>query len=1832
MNPQQLSPYKPWFWLAPLLICLGLIFNVSNVLADTDSDADGIEDASDCNPTDPRIAFAQKYYFDLDGDLSGDSNNPATICSISPFPGTVLWNGDPDDHDPTHRAPVQAKGSRRLSVNFEDSAADGSWRPDLAKEIGADSTTLHLLWNQIETAPGQYNGPQAALLDVVVSAYAKQGFSINLTISPISQLYLTVPPDLAAGLQSGALSLESPEVIARFNAFLDFVHGKLSTLPIPVLQIGHEVDRYLEVNPDINFWRHYAIFFSAAQSHARQLWGSDLSVGITATSNGIVTKPAKLLMASLNQLSDHISVTFSPHSSTFEAIDPESVRLQVQTLIEAAYPKPLMFQSVTAPSGVKAHSSTTLQAQFFEAFFSVWDEYAGFVPFASFARLYDWPEFRAANEALSPQVAAGNALATATSFLKSLGFRDQATGNSKAAYDRIRMLAMERGWQESLTNTNRTTLVGFTPALYDRIGVSIDDTVLNNVMKQIGNAGDMALLQFDNGVPWTEAYTDQGAGPLPYSANLRDTWEKYRAAQPPGTRLAIALNPIGVPRSQLAPYWGIGEDFYLNDKYEPVGTGVIRDFENRLLPPQWRNRKLDDPAVKIAFTNYAKRAIQFFSPDYLIIGIEANLALDPDPAAYSRFVALQRYVYEALKADPATAHIPVIVSFTAEHFMLDELGTHYLLDGIANPEGLRQQHLDAMAASVPYLDMVGFSVYPLKTRFGTFRTPASMFDHLMKAIRSVTSKPVAITETGFPANGFTVKNQIFQGSPEKQEQYYKLVFDEAEKYKFEFVVSYTPFDMTPFMDRLRAGAAQKPPTVSPDLVEFFKYFEFMGLFQLNAPPRPAGNLVSNFVTLPLVIAENKIPTIQIQSPSGKLTSSIGVNADGKLFYAVDLNGRQVIYPSPLGQIVDGSNLGEKVTNIALSNPVEMDETYETRGVHKTARNHYIGATLSVRRTPVADRTVNIEFRVYDDGVAYRYIVPGQGLRSINGEISAWVLPDSSKVWHQVNTENYEANYRGTTLGLFNDDIGGPVTAEIPSGGYLLITEAALKHYSGLTYHANLASRMLQGTFLDNNSWSLSGGSPSPWRVVLATETLDELVNSDMVANLNDPPETDMFPDGANTEWIKPGRAVWSWWSNNASGFSFDIQHQYVDFAHQLRTEYQVIDAGWETGFPSNGQDAFQRLSALSSYAKVQWRDVGLWVWKYWYELKDPEARNTFFAKVADAGGVGVKIDNVYGYQSESVDNVELQEAILKDAAAHHLMINFHGVGKSTGLYRTYPNEISHEGLMGLELNGLAWDKGLFVTPEHNAALPFVRFVVGPGDYTPVTLDPRKIGKTTFTHQLATAGIFTSPLQHWADNPEVILQQPIAVELLRTIPVQWEETRVLPPSEIGKLALFARRSAGRWYLFAINGDAVNPIQLKSVKLDFLGPGQWNAKSITDANRTQLAEGSLTQLTSASTLDIPMLSGGGFVTVFSPAAVVSKPVKQGFSSIAPAFTREGWQQGYSILRDHADIVSHSLQEGIPWPEALLSSDPSTFSEHLLSYWNLIKSANEAVIPTIPRYLMLNPIETISYAKLAPYLGERDYMPLPPPWDSYDFNHPNVKKAYTNYAIAAIEFFKPTYVAIGIEANVLLAHRPDKWAAYKELNEYVYQALKVRYPTLTVFTSVQYEQMLGLFIESEQLAASVKDWYPNVLQNEVMELMKNSDLFAISTYPFMVQNNIMIGPSSRLDADYYDRAFELAKLAGKRFAVEQSGYITQDLFSEAENVTLPGSVSRQNDFIERLLNDTHVNNTEFVINFVAQDYGLNYGNLRTTLTWAYTGMFNENSTPKPALGIWDAYRGNR
>lgn len=1796
-----------------------------------DSDGDGVADANDCAPADPRLSSPHTFYYDLDGDQSGRPSDAIALCVAVPYPGLVAWGSDPDDQNHRVTAPRVPKGDRLLGLDFSSGPANGDWQLGLVRELGADATSLSLQWSAMETSPGVFNGPHSAMMDAVAPLYASEQLSLNLTISPMLQSYWSLPPDLTAAVQNGTVRLNDPAVISRFTALLDHVHGRLQGVNVNGLQIGHELDLFLGVRSDIQFWIEFTEFFLAAQSHAKALWGPQLRVGVTSTWAGLLQEPAAGLMRHLNSLTDAVSLTYVPRTASYQAVDPGQVKNDVQQVIAAFYPKVISFQAIGYPSSPRVGASGMRQSQFVEAFFEVWDMYPSLIPYAGFMRLHDPSAAEAANDASAAHRAvAPEHLGDAAAFLESIGLRTFAgAGASKGAYQTLRNAALNRGWWRVPVPATRPYLLGFTPALWAHTPEApIDDAVLQYNANIIGANSDLIAYHFDQGIPWPEAYADTFTGTEPpYSANLREVWAKHRSTQPPGVKVAVSITPLGLPRHRMAAYWGVGQGFILDENFNQVPNGPVIDYEGRILPAPWNTYALNSPEVKTAYLNYARRVIEYFEPAYLVTGIEANLAMK-EPAAFAQYVELQRYVYEQLRANPDYDDVKIVVSVTAEEFVNDEYGRPILLDAVMDST-LQARNLQAIADLEPYFDVLGLSLYPIKTLHGAYDVPAYYVDHLVAMLRSVTDKPIGVTETGYPSTTFDIQSLHFPSTPEKQARFLRLLLTDAAKHGgFEFIVNWSVRDITQALDLLRA-LITATPGMNPVLAEFYKYFEFMGIYDASGERKLAADVFDEFFARPLADPAHFVPPVTLWSPGGTVQAQVGVSDDGHLVYSVTRGATRVLNESAIGIIVDGVDLGAGVTNLTVGDWHEVNETYPIRGVHDTATNHYFEIPVDIRRAGSGDLTLQVIFRLYDDGVAYRYVIPGDGTRTISGESSAWSLPYGIPFWYQTNTGNYESTYWNGALGLVGDHIGGPVTFQLPdNGGYAVLAEAALLDYSGMTFRADLLSSVVRARFLDDASWPVPAGNQSPWRAIVVAPTLTALVNSDLISNLNDAPDPALFPRGMQTPWIKPGRAVWSWWSDFDSPAHFDVQRRYVDDATRLRAEYVLVDAGWEIGFPVEGKNQFDRLSELVAYARTQQRYVGIWVWKDWTEMVDPAARQTFLNAVSAAGAVGVKIDNIGAIDSESFANVQLYETILREAAALKLMVNFHGCNKATGLVRTYPNEVTREGFMGLETNAYA-AQGNFAPPSHNATLPFARMVAGVGDYTPVTFTPAKLGTTTFAHQLALAGLLTSPVQHYGDDPALLLAQPLVQDLFRLLPTEWDETIVLPPSAIGEVAVMARRARNRWFVFGINGDDAAARTITNLSLSFLGSGRYDAIILKDATATSFQREERAGLTSLDSLNVEMLPGGGFSVILSPAATPERRVLQGFSSMPPSFTDAGWQRSYSAVWSNADMISHTQQDAVPWNEALTSTNYRDYSNYLQAFWDLFRSADSAVVPHLPKYLMLNPINPATYTGLAPQWDDQITFTLPPPWDGYAFNHPNVKTAFLNYAIAAVEALQPTHLALNVEANILLAKAPDKWAAFKEFNAYVYTELKQRYPNLVVFSTIQYEHMLGLTEESRSLAIQLRHLYADVLESEVKSLLEHSDLVAISTYPFMIENNRFVKPDGRLDQDYYERAYALAAALGKPLAFEQTGFISRDLYIESRGVTVPGSDARQQQFIEHLLRDSHVEDVAFVINFISHDYGTAYGTSPGAMTWAYTGLWNEDGSPKPALSTWDYYR---
>jgi alpha-glucosidase len=363
----------------------------------------------------------------------------------------------------------------------------------------------------------------------------------------------------------------------------------------------------------------------------------------------------------------------------------------------------------------------------------------------------------------------------------------------------------------------------------------------------------------------------------------------------------------------------------------------------------------------------------------------------------------------------------------------------------------------------------------------------------------------------------------------------------------------------------------------------------------------------------------------------------------------------------------------------------------------------------------------------------------------------------------------------------------PLTFKLPgSAGYASITEAALVNYSGMALQADgqRAFKLVLGQKhppshpfklrYSNDVERLSkpaavvGTITTPWRVIMVGPDLNALVNCDIVHNLCLPPDTNLFPKGMNTDWIKPGRAVWKYLDGGPS--SFEGMKEFSRLAGELGFEYHVIEGFW-----SRWSD--EQIKELADYSRQQ--GVGLWFWRHSKELRTPQAREKFFKKLHDLGVVGAKIDF---FDHEHKEVVDLYATLLEEAAKNHVMVNFHGANKPTGEARTWPNELTREAVRGMESSRLQ------ARARHNTTLPFTRFLAGHGDYTPVHFGARR-GDTTWAHQIATAAVFNSPLLTYGAHPTNLLRNP-ALPMIKSIPAVWDETIVLPVSEIGEIAAFA----------------------------------------------------------------------------------------------------------------------------------------------------------------------------------------------------------------------------------------------------------------------------------------------------------------------------------------------------------------------------------------------------------------------------------------------------------
>jgi alpha-glucosidase len=312
---------------------------------------------------------------------------------------------------------------------------------------------------------------------------------------------------------------------------------------------------------------------------------------------------------------------------------------------------------------------------------------------------------------------------------------------------------------------------------------------------------------------------------------------------------------------------------------------------------------------------------------------------------------------------------------------------------------------------------------------------------------------------------------------------------------------------------------------------------------------------------------------------------------------------------------------------------------------------------------------------------------------------------------------------------------------------------------------------------------------------------------------------------------------------------FGIIQDFSRLAGDLGFEHQVVEGQWRR---------FSEDQLRDLVARSRERGVSIWLWLHSRDQQDPAERRRLFERLHSLGVAGIKVDFL---DHEAKETIDLYQAILRDAAEQQLMVNFHGANKPTGESRTWPNEMTREGIRGLEARRTpAW-------AEHNTTLPFTRLLAGHADYTPLVFGERR-KETSWAHQIATLVVFSSPAMVYGANPASVLANP-ARDLIRTIPSVWDETRVLPPSAVGEVAAFARRSGDRWFVGVLNGPAARQVELR---LGFLCEGRYRATLVRDKGDDGAAvDLEDRELSRGNALALDLRPGGGFVARLSPVAV-------------------------------------------------------------------------------------------------------------------------------------------------------------------------------------------------------------------------------------------------------------------------------------------------------------------------------------------------------------------------
>lgn len=631
-----------------------------------------------------------------------------------------------------------------------------------------------------------------------------------------------------------------------------------------------------------------------------------------------------------------------------------------------------------------------------------------------------------------------------------------------------------------------------------------------------------------------------------------------------------------------------------------------------------------------------------------------------------------------------------------------------------------------------------------------------------------------------------------------------------------------------------------------------------------------------------LVAQKKV---HLSSPDKNIHFQFELSRSGPS-YAVTYKGKKIIAPSALDFRFDN---GDFKTNLGLNKPITQKgfEEYELI-VGKASKiiSSYNELILPLEESKAPARKINLVVRAFDDGIAFRYEFPQQSnwpeyeLLEENTRFNLVGDPMTHALFLPNYTTSHEGEYSHLPFTRIKSDtlMDMPALFEFPGNVYIAITEASLLNYAGMYLqkeNGQLISKLSPLPGQANIKVKAPLPHQSPWRVIMISDRVGALLESNILTNLNKP---SVIKD---LSWIKPGKTTFPWWNGNvtpdtlnAPGNNFVTQQYYIDFCARNGLEYHsVVEYGlhqWYVddgvGFqPGPNNDVTRAVPGLDmkevcDYAKSKGVEVRVWVhWAALYPRLD-----SAFAVFEKWGLTGMMVDFM---DRDDQEMVNIQTEILEKAAKHKLHIQFHGAYKNTGLHRTYPNEYTREGTLNYEVN--KWDKR--ITPDHDLDIVFIRMLAGSTDYHMggFRAVPDSLFKVQYTrplmlgtrcHMMAMYAVMENYLQMVCDYPAAYEGQE-GFEFIKQIPTTWDETRVIDAKPREFISI-ARRKGEDWYVGAITNHDERTINLA---LSFLDDQQYVAEIYSDADDASINPNHLqkksVQVSRQDKIPVKLAAGGG-----------------------------------------------------------------------------------------------------------------------------------------------------------------------------------------------------------------------------------------------------------------------------------------------------------------------------------------------------------------------------------